>query len=285
MKLRLIILILLTTIANLSFAQSDPGGIDGKIIDEKGQPVPFASVGAFEGGILKGQTKSDLNGNYQIKPLNAGVYTLQISSVGFDKMEIENLRVNAGRSFTTNVTMQKKGNIIKTVRIKSGPPLIRADEPGTSIKTKEEITKMATVDAIDAAGTIGGVNQGQRGGGLSMSGDRTDGTMYLVDGMMMRGSAAIRNLAPGSIRSMEVFRSGLSAKYGNATGGVVSVNTTGVTSTTSGGIQAQTSVDGYFNNLVALNLSGPLMFKKDSNGVKTPVLGYVLSVSGRYNKD
>lgn len=283
MKLRLIILIILTAIINTGFAQSSPGGIDGKVTDEKGEPVPFASVGAFEGGALKGQTKTDINGNYKIKPLDAGSYTVKFSSVGFPALEIEGIQVNSGRMTKYDAVMSRKKNITKVLRV-VGKKLIDPGQPNGQSKSKEEITKLASVDVVDAIGTIAGVNK-QSNGSLNLSGDRNDGTMYLVDGMMMRGNA-ISNMAPGAIRNVEVFRSGLPAKLGNATGGVVEVNTAGITSTTQGNIQAQTSVDGYFNNLVAMNLSGPLMFKKDSAGKKIrPLLGYVLSLSGRYNKD
>ena len=287
MKLRLIItLLLMVAISTNSFAQADAGGLIGKVLDEKGQPIPFLVVTAYEGGVQKGFGKTDFNGNYKIAPLAAGIYTVKASFTGYNPVEIQGVKVNSGRRFTQNITMSKKGTKLKKVVIKSGPPLIRVDEPGSQQKSKEEITKIASINPIDAVGTISGVDKGLRGNALNVGGERADGTMYVVDGMMMRGSAAIRNLAPGMIRGIEVYGSGLSAKYGNATGGVVQVNTVGISRELHGGLQAQTSVDGYFNNLVALNLSGPLIFKKDSNKRKIrPLMGFVLSLSGRYNKD
>ncbi len=96
------------------------GAIKGKILDDKGNPVPFASLGVFQHGVLKGQSKTNLNGKFVIKPLTCGTYSLRISSVGFVKTELKGIIVNSGKSTLKNVKLKKKircvtvGIIIRT---------------------------------------------------------------------------------------------------------------------------------------------------------------------------
>ncbi len=288
MKLRLIILFLLTAIGNIAFAQSSPGGIDGKVVDEKGEPVPFAPVAAFDGGILKGQGKTNFKGNFNIKPLNAGTYTLKVSSVGFNKMEIAGIIVRSGRNSTQNIKMIKKGNKLKKVTIVSGPKLIDATDPGGQTVTGAEIDNLAGNDVLKGIQLIAGVDGGPTGGSnnVSIAGGRQDETLYMVDGIPIRGGAGISNIPTSLLRGVEVFKSGVPAKQGNTTSGVIEINTINLASSLTGGLRAQRSVEGFNNNMVSLNLAGPLIFKKDSNKKRIrPVMGFVLGLSGRYNKD
>ncbi len=292
MKLRLIILLCLTAITNFAYAQSGAGGIDGKVLDAKGEPVPFASVGAFEGGILKGQGKTNFNGNYKIKPLNSGTYTIKISSVGFNKMEISGIVVRSSGSTTQNAKMTLKGKggkgkELTTVKIKTKKSIVDVTDPGGQSVGKDVINNIASDNPLKALETQVGVdNGGQAGGTVHIGGGRGDETLYIVDGMQVRGAAAIRNLPQELFRNIEVFKSGVPAKIGNATGGVIEINLINLSPTLRGGLRAQRSVDGFNNNLVNFNLSGPLLFKKDSNKRKiNPIMGFVLSLSGRYNKD
>lgn len=49
-------------------------------------------------------------------------------------------------------------------------------------------------------------------------------------------------------------------------------------------MQAQRSVEGYSNNLVSFDLSGPLLSRK-KDGSKVPVLGFMINASATYDKD
>jgi len=78
--LRLIAVLIFTS--NLSFGQSVAGEIYGRVTDEKKQALDYATVQAYEGGILKGGAKTDINGNYSIKPLSPGTYMIKVTYVG-----------------------------------------------------------------------------------------------------------------------------------------------------------------------------------------------------------
>ena len=77
MKITLLVLLILSSIS--SFA----GVISGIIADDKGNPLPYASISVK--GTQKGTT-SNSSGKYSIE-LNAGQYTLIAQYVGYAKSE------------------------------------------------------------------------------------------------------------------------------------------------------------------------------------------------------
>lgn len=294
MKLRLLLLVLLTSFSFFAFAQSNQGGIDGRVTDEKGDAMSGATVKVLEGGIVKGGGRADLNGNYRVKPLSPGTYDVEVSYLGYPKKIVQGVKVNIDDMQTLNVKMEKEsgnqGVKIKTVVVQAEKTkLIDASNPNSKIMTKEQIKQMPTLNSADMAAMSGGVYQRKAGDNdLNLSGGRSSNTMYLIDGMMVSGGRNV-NFAPGVLESIQVMNTGLSAKYGNATGGIVAIQTRGITPKTRGGVSMQSSVEGYFQNFLSFDISGPLYSKKtkqESGAIlKTPKVGYVFNVSGNYDKD
>jgi hypothetical protein len=280
----------LVLITNYCFGQaSNVGEIYGRVTDDKNKPLDFASVQAFEGGILKGGAKTDENGNYRIKPLSPGKYTVKVSYLGFKAEELQGVLVGVDKRINVDFNLEKKGDggattkgdiIIKEYKVK----LIDAADPGKKTITGEQIKQLGSVSSGDFAALQGGIYQRKAGdAALNAGGDRTSGTKYMIDGMLV-GTGRNTNFPPGSISQLEVLSNGMSAKYGNATGAIVSITTNGVSPQFGGGFQFQHSIEGYNNNLGSLDLSGPLLSRK-KNGQKKPILGFVLNLSGTYDKD
>lgn len=198
-----------------TYTKSDAGGIDGKLVNEKGEPIPFASIAAFEGGILKGQAKTNFKGNYKIKPLNVGMYTLKISCIGYQKQEVQGIEVRSKRSTTQNLVMRRSNSKkLQAVRIVSSPKIIDATDPGGQTISGEEINYMAGNNQLKGLRLISGVDDG-----VSIGGGRVDETVYIIDGMQVRGGAGISNIPTSLLRSVD--GSGIPAKYGNANGGAI----------------------------------------------------------------
>lgn len=280
---RLLIALLLLTFTG--FSQQGSGEIYGRVVDEKGQPLDFASVQALEGGLTRGGGKTDINGNYKIKPLSPGRYTIKVTFAGYKTQEIQNIVVGVDKRVNVDITMERKtvekeGVTIKEFKVK----LIDAGNPGNKSMTKEQIKTLPSISTGDFAAMQGGVYQRKAGdASLSIGGDRSSSTLYMIDGMMIRGGRNV-NLPVGSISNLELISNGMSAKYGNATGGIVGITTRGIERKFNGNLQAQHSIEGYNNNLISLDLSGPLYSVK-KNGNKRPVIGFVLNGAFTYDKD
>lgn len=277
--LRYLLLFVFVGLSGSSFAQE----IAGQILDDKKEPLPSAVIQVYQGGILKGANVTDFDGNYLIKPLDAGTYDVLVLYAGYDSILVNNVIVTGGNRTTQNFTMAKHTTGLPTITVKAyKKPLVNVDNPGGTTLTREELTKLPTTEVTDAASLGAGVYQNRRGGGLNLGGARSGGTVYFVDGVRMQGTAS---MAQGSIDQMEVLTSGIPANYGDLSGGVVNITSRGVSQRLTGNARLQHSIDGYKNNLATFSIAGPIYKKKakGENGVKKPVLGFALS--GDYYND
>ncbi len=284
--LRYLFLLLSTVITTQVLAQT--GGIEGVVKDEQGELLLSASVKVTEGGILKGGTATDLDGKFLVKPLSAGVYDVEVSFVGYVTELIQGVQVVNDQNTTLTIVMTRpkaatggKGNTtIGEVTVRATrytKPLIEPTQPGSrSVLTAQEIEKMPVRDLASQVATTAGVQKSGRGDDLNISGGRAENTLIIIDGILQPGSRA-SNLPPGSVGSVSVYSGGLPARYGDATGGVISITTKGVTSKLQGSVGGEQSIDGYNNTRAYFNLSGPIITRKDSSGNKRAILGFTLN--------
>lgn len=282
-----ITLLLFTTVA--AYAQSG-GEIKGKVIDNStGEGIPFAVVTCSKGGVNAGGTTTDLDGNFTIKPLSAGTYTVKVQYTGYQTTEIQNIIVSENK--TTYLT---EGNAIKmtptsvqiseVVIVSYKEPLIDPDTKSGGTVTREEFLAMPSKNINSVAATTAGVYQADEGEGLQMRGQRDAGTAYFIDGQRVIGSAG---LPQQSIEQVSVITGGVPAQFGDAMGGVVNITTRGPQSQFFGGIELITSevLDDYGYNFVGFSVGGPIWMKRDSINGDKPILGFILSGEGVMEAD
>jgi hypothetical protein len=89
-----------------SFKKIDaPGAIEGVVRDEAGNGIPFANIIAEQNGNQIAGTVTDFDGNYNLKPVLPGQYTLIASSVGFQKRQLNDVKVQKGQATILNIVM------------------------------------------------------------------------------------------------------------------------------------------------------------------------------------
>lgn len=276
----LIILILPVLFTKLSYAQT--GELQGKIIDAKTkQGIPFANVVLFSSDVQKGGAQTDINGNFVIKPLDAGTYTLKVSYVGYQPAEQTGIVVNIEKITTTTVSLsQGEGVKLKQVIVSAAaPPLVQVDQTttGTTIG-KDQIGQMATRGLGNEIANTAGVTQTDEGGGININGGRSYSSKVYVDGIpVFQGSSS--GLPTSGIEQITVITGGIPAKYGDVTSGVINVTTRGPSKEYNGGINLETSegLDPYGYNLAAFNLSGPIYTKYKKTDSAQAKVGFFIS--------
>ncbi len=265
--------------ATTVFAQS--GSLEGKITDKNtGEPVPFANVVAKRNGNQIAGVTSDFDGNYTIKPLDPGTYDISVSFVGYGQVSLEGIVVSSNKITFRDVKISE-GIDIEEVVIKDEKPLLDPDNLGGKTVTSEEIKAMPTRSVASVAATAAGVYQSDEGSSLNVRGSRSEATDYYVDGIKVRGSLA---LPQSAIEQITVMSSGLSAMYGDATGGIISVTSKGPSNQLFGGAEIVSShlFDDYNYGLVGFSLSGPIYKEIKEDGSKgRAILGYFLAGEGR----
>jgi len=287
--IRKILLILFVLFATGGlYAQS--GAMKGKVLDAAtGEAIPFANVVVEQNGNMIGGGVSDFDGNYTVKPVPAGRFTVKASYVGYNTLQINDVVVYNDKIRFLDLPMNISSQAIEEVDVVAYVvPLIDKDNTTTGgTVTSEEISKMAGRSPESVASTVGGVYQ-EDGEVKSVRGARENATAYFIDGVKVRGS---NNIPKSAIAEISVITGGTPAKYGDATGGIISIVTKGASRNFFGGIELATSkfLDPYNSNIIGANLSGPILTRKivdpdnPDNVRKESLLGFF--VAGEYQFD
>ncbi len=269
-------------LVSVSFLIAQSASLSGKVSEkETKDEVISGSVSLYQNGVFKSGTITDFDGNYNFSNLDAGTYDVEFGYLGFQTQRIEGVRIFADKSIKLDAELTVEGVLLDQVIVTAYKvPLVEQDnttQGGTL--TSDQIKNLPTRNINALAATTAGLSSSDEGDDVSIRGSRDDATNYYVDGMRVSG-----NLIPESeIDQLQVITGGVEARYGDVTGGIISITTKGPSGQFSGGIEMETSqvLDPYNNNLVGINLSGPLLRNKE--GVS--VLGFRLSGRYTYNED
>ncbi len=268
----------LLLVASFTFAQTS---ITGKISDkDTGEDMIAANIIVSKNGVfIQGET-TDIDGNYSIR-VDPGTYDIEVSYTGYPTQKITGVVANAGQATRVDVQLSVgTGNVMKEVVVTGYKvPLIKQDETSTGTTvTSEQIRNLPTRNINAVAAATAGASSSDEGGAVTIKGSRSNATDYYIDGIRVRG-----NLLPESeIEQMQVITGGIGARYGDVTGGIISITTKGPSAKFSGGVEAETSqyLDAFGHSLVGANLSGPILKRKNEDGSSSSILGF--RFSGRY---
>lgn len=275
----------------VSKAQIGTGTLQGTVTDEStGETVPFANVVILQAGHQITGAATDFDGNYKIKSIRPGNdYVVKTSAVGFTAQEKRGVIVKSDQIVFVNFKLSAGVKLDEVVIIEYVVPLIERGATQGQTVLGSDIERMPSRGTAAAVTTTVGVadNDGDVG---SIRGTRTGSTNTYIDGVKVRGSA---NIPQAAIEQVTVVTGGVSARYGDATGGIISITTKGASRQTYGGIEGVSSLGIKYNDnndylfdpmgyhLVAGNISGPLLSIKDRSDPegkkKKTILGYFLA--------
>ncbi len=248
--------------------------IEGKVKDkESNEPILFGSVALYRGGVLITGTETDFDGNYTIADVQPGTYDMEASYVGYNPQRITGIVISAGRTNRVNFDMSTDAVLMETVEIiEYKVPLIEIDNTtqGTTV-TAEKIRSLPTKQINAIAATAAGISS-RDGGDISIRGSRSNETVYFLDGVRVTGDM----IPQSEIEQLQVVVGGVEARYGDVSGGIISLTSRGPSSKVMGTVEYERGIDGFGHNLLSANVAGPLL--KDKKG--QPIIGYRLS--GQY---
>lgn len=93
----------------------EPGKVLGKIVDDKGETLPGASIRVTE---LKTGVSSSVDGTYSIN-LAAGTYTLEVSYISFQTKRITGVEIRLGQITRLDVVLKPSTNTLEEVVVTS----------------------------------------------------------------------------------------------------------------------------------------------------------------------
>jgi hypothetical protein len=213
------ILFLLLLLPSLALAQS--GKLRGQITDqETGEALIGANV------IIVGTSfgaATDVNGEYIILNLRAGVYEVKCSYIGYQTKTISNIRVNADLTTELNFELPAEGVQVGTVEVVALKPLVnKYNTNANRITTSDDIEALPIrgVDNILAV-TPGVVLQDNT---IFIRGGRQDEVGFYLEGTNitdpMVGGRQV-TLVQEALEEINVQSGGYNAEFGNANSGII----------------------------------------------------------------
>lgn len=136
MNLRKVFLLL--CISALTFTvYSQTGTIKGNVKDGKTNDYMIGATVMIQ-GTSKGTT-TDLDGNFEIPEVQAGIYNLMITSVGYTDLIIEKVRVETGKESIVNTSMTEQSLVLDAVEVKA------KRKTDTEVSVVSEIRQLANI--------------------------------------------------------------------------------------------------------------------------------------------
>jgi len=225
----------------LPLAVQKLGSIEGAVRDaESGGVLPLASIRVLEASM---QVSADTNGEFQLKDLPTGQYTLVASYVGYEDQVMKQVVVSSGQHQWVTIEMQPKSIAIEEVVVTASlrSQAIKLAPASIGIITNKQLQERLVTTFDQAFDEMPGVvvtrSSGAnvqafsiRGASEVAGGGIGNRVLLLIDGrpaLSPESGGALWNLVPlSSIERIEVVRGAYSSLYGSsAMGGVVNVIT------------------------------------------------------------
>ncbi|HLP50880.1 MAG TPA: carboxypeptidase-like regulatory domain-containing protein [Chitinophagales bacterium] len=211
-------MLLLLFAAQLSFALTG-GSIMGQVIDpETKEPVGFANVLLESQGTQKAYT-TDENGYYYASNIPAGIYTVTVSLMS-NKSQITDIKLGNEETLTVNVEFNQSVTLTETVITVYQEPLIDRIDAKMGVLDNEALGKMPIQKISQVAEIMPATVK--IGNDYYVRGARAGGLAYYIDGGKVMGSPDIPLCGLDTYRMYSGY---IPAKYGDALGGVVVIET------------------------------------------------------------
>jgi len=228
--------------------------------------------------IIKGSTfgtASDLDGNYTIKNIRPGEYSIEFRYIGYERILITGVVIKANETTTLNLEMGLQ--LITSedeVTVIGERPIFDVEQSSTStLISRDEIEAAPVTKVEDIVGMTAGVLKDPTG--LYIRGGRANETGYVVDGVSaqdpLAGTGFGLDLGANAYSNVEVTTGGVDVEHGNLTSGVVTVQTRDGGEKYSGSFAHNRDNPGrmtstrsnFFSDNYEFTLGGPLLITKN----------------------
>ncbi len=149
-KLLLIAVTLLQTGTLMAQAVKSPAKVSGTILDDKSQPMPYATVAllkAKDSTVVKGAITNDV-GLYTFDKLNPGRYLVRVTVVGFSKAYSKPFALGQDNINVPNIQLSSGAKALSAVNVNSAKPLIER-KPDRMVMNVENSVLAAGNDAME----------------------------------------------------------------------------------------------------------------------------------------
>lgn len=219
-------LLLILLMKSESLLGGTTGKIAGRVIDlNTKDPIPGVNI-VISGTSLGAAT--NIEGWYVINNIPPGVYSIMVSAVGYQKKQINGIKVSVDFTTKLNVELGEEAVALETVVVEATAPMIRPDLTSSQATIDVQQIESLPVESIHQilalqAGIIQGV-----GGELHIRGGRSNEIAYTVNGVSISNpfdNSPMVQIATNAVQEISVVSGTFNAEYGNALSGIVNTIT------------------------------------------------------------
>jgi outer membrane receptor for ferrienterochelin and colicin len=241
-------------------AQGTTGKIEGRVRDQAGAPIANAQV-FIVGTAFNALTNPQ--GYYFINNVPAGTYSVRAAFIGYKSTQVDGVKPLAGQTSTVDIQLEQTAIQIQDITVVTQTqPLVPRDEVTSKQRLDGEVVSKLPADRINNVLALQpGVVASRTSNQLSIRGGRIDQNATIIDGVpvsagyrgtsqsntfqsVFRGPGTQVEISPDAFEQASVTTGATSSEYGNAQGGVISIETK------TGGTQYSGTV-GYENDFLS----------------------------------
>ena len=229
-KLTIVLLVGIISCVPL-WCQVTGGTFTGTVQDQAGAVIPDASITFTQvqtGNELR--TKTTSAGVYYLAFIPIGQYKIAAEKQGFATTVFGPIALEANTVERVDLVL-KVGSASQTVTVQSGEQQVLREDSGeiSQVIENEQISQLPLNgrDWTSLIGLSAGVTADPTGG-FNVNGQRAQGNTLMTDGvsqMTGEGHADAIDVPEDAVAEYSIQQNGFSAQYGNASGGIIEVQT------------------------------------------------------------
>lgn len=227
----------------LAYAQVTTSSMNGRVTDEKGEPVVGAAVVATHepSGTVYGAIVNQ-NGQYTINGMRAGgPYKVEVSSVGYNSLLFKDVTLQLAETYNLSATLKESTEFLEQVVV-IGTAKSKFSNERTGAATNIDNSQIAALPTVSRSITDVTRLSPYGGNGMSFAGADGRTANFTVDGANFNNNFGISEKLPGggspisidAIEEMQVVISPFDVRQTNFIGGGVNAITKSGTNTFKG---------------------------------------------------
>lgn len=203
------------------------GTIRGTVVDDKGEPVVGATINLRSPALVRERAiVTDAQGNFFAASLPAGDYAVTARLDGYVTIEITT-HVEVDKTTPVALTLNE-GEISETVTVTADRPIVDRTATDSTSTYEKDFTEQLPVgrSELSLLTFAPGVTDPDGDGNANFLGGTSNSNQYLVDGVSYKDPVTGTfgaNLNYDAIETVDIKLAGISAEYGQLSGGLSSV--------------------------------------------------------------
>ena len=282
----LFLLALTVAVPTATLAQSDAanGAISGQVTDQDGEALPGVAVTATnpDTGFSRSRVTDDA-GRYSLLLLPPGTYTVTASLDGFGRFEQQGVTASVGSDVNLPIQLGLE-SVAEEIIVTSEAPVLETTKASLTASVSDEELESLPLNGRDFTDLVALTPQAVEvdSGRISVNGQRGIMNSFNIDGADSNssffgeergGTRPAFTYSAAAIKEFQVVRSSYSARFGNASGGIINAVTKTGTNSLHGEVFYYNQSDSFIESKDALgnpistfdrdqagfNLGGPIV--------------------------